>query len=798
MKPAKFFLIFISIFFLSCEKKSTATPQTSEVFKPKAGSPIALGAHPRLFLTAEELPVYRNKIKRFYWQDFKKFVTVMDGLMTAVPEKKPFKGWNDLFGAMRSYAFLYQIDPATIPGVAAGHSKREYGRRAIELALYVAANLEDTWNEKHQAAENLTTDKGGLASLALQVVYDWTHDLATPDERRKIVDRLITMWDNRYDSRKVKLENHYATASHVYAGALCFYGDQELGASYMTKAQMMMNSFEDIFVQRQLGVAEIIFEGSSDWIEGDSYAFDCYTSLMMLAAASGSALDRDFFDESSWLKYGAYYLYFNLMPMPFDGDYFYSQQNTSSLIRANDRVTSQVMNIAAAMYAKTEPDISAFAAWFCERSPYGETVDEYRRYKPHLFDFFYKFMFGTKHVPKKPPQEIRLPLSMKLGQMHAMRSDHVSNDASLVQFYCPTYWYKNGHNEPEQGAFTIHRFGTLAVSASNSKNAGKEIPKVKSKGKGFIQNNVLGIGDDALLELEMDTPGKKADSPEWFKPGAETQIGQLDALEIKTGAFDYVNYDYTCSYRDGSKTDLARRALVYLRGPVNQEYVVVMDRLDSSERKTFIMHTPVEPQALDGEWQSVRPGFFQSQTRRVKIVNRLGDAHGQMYLTSVFPQSATFHKIGGTGFEWTTADGEPLEYDVTRFNDKTRFLLGDHTLQIRSQENRFLTVMQIGDANTMGPPASVEKLSGANWIGAFINQNRVVIFSNSEKPLTQLTYRLSSEKRVRHLITELKPNTNFTASKNGRVVFSGTSGKNGVIWFEDATTGGGEYLVSQK
>jgi hypothetical protein len=766
----------------------------AQAFAPKPGSPIANGLHPRLFVTSEGVAAMRQRIKLYYQADFQNFVNNLDNLYSTPPGSGKFAAWNEIFGAARAYSLLYQVDPAGIAGVTARRTKKEYGQKALEFGLHLAQKLPDSWSEAHHGAKILTTSEGGLGSLALQVVYDWTHDLATLEQRRAMADRLIKMWNSRYSSQKVKLENHYAANVHIYAGALCFYGDGDLGASYVTNAKQMMDSLQDVFVVRQLATATKLFEGSSDWVEGDSYAMDGYTGILFLAAAMGSALGENFFVSNPWIHDTPYYIYYNMMPMPYQGQYYFSQQNTSTVMENMKQLTAAVMNIMAATLAADDPNLAAFAAWYCEKGPYGIDVNNYNYYEPYIYDFFYKFIFGTKHVPKKTPDEAGIPLSFRLGQMHVMRSDHGYNDATLIQFFSQQYWYQNGHNEEESGAFNLHRFGPLAISAVNTKNSVAGIPRA-DQGKGMAQNNVFGLGPDAALALEKGSISDAADTPAHFALGANTHIGTVEAREYRQGLYDYVNYNYSRGYKGGSKASLARRALVYLRGPVNREFVVMLDRVESKQEKYFVIHTPADIEAVAGTWNTAGSGHWTSSAKTVKVVNRLDRAHGQMYLTSVLPQNTTLHKFGGPGYEWVWADGSRVSYSGA-FGEIASYLLSDHTLQIRSPENLFLTVMQIGDANTMGDKATVEAIAGAAFTGVFLDNERLAVFSKDENPLTNFAYSLNSAKMVKHLLTELDKKREYTVKKAGATIATGTTGVNGTIAFSDNPGGAATYTVS--
>ncbi len=259
--------------------------------------------------------------------------------------------------------------------------------------------------------------------------------------------------------------------------------------------------------------------------------------------------------------------------------------------------------------------------------------------------------------------------------------------------------------------------------------------------------------------------------------------------------YDYVNYNYTRGYKGGSKASLARRALVYLRGPVNREFVVMLDRVESKQEKYFVIHTPADLEAMGGTWNAAGSGHWTSSAKTVRVVNRLDRAHGQMYLTSVLPQNATLHKFGGPGYEWVWADGSKVSYSGD-FGEIASYLLSDHTLQIRSPENLFLTVMQIGDANTMGDKAAVEGISGAIFTGAFLDKERLVIFSKDESPLVNFNYAINSTKSVKHLIVEVDKKRDYTVKKAGAIVATGTTGANGTIAFSDNPGGAATYLVS--
>ncbi|KAA3618752.1 MAG: hypothetical protein DWQ05_07260 [Calditrichaeota bacterium] len=763
-------------------------------FKADANSPFARNEHPRLFFTQKTLPEVRQRIIRFYKTDFQNFVAHMNRLMPVIPGGKGLSDYNDLAGAARSFAFLAVIDPASVGQSSAVMSSQKYAQKALQIAEYICSELPDDWKEEHHGASNLATRKGGVASLALQVVYDWTFQFSTLQQRQRIADKLILFWDNRYNSRKVKLENHYAANVHIYAGALGFFGDKDLGQHRQAKAAAMMDSFHDVFIRRQLQVSERLFEGSSDWIEGEGYAMDGYIGIMLLAGAAGPALGQNLFHEYSWFRYSPYWVYFSAMPWPYKKDYYFTQHNTGGCMAVNTWQPSAMMSLAAANLVKTDPVLSGLAAWIVARSPYGHPVDSYRYYEPHNFDLFYKFLYGVKHVPKLSPSQVDMDLSVHLGQGYAFRSDHHQTDATLIQFTAPMFWYDNGHNEQDHGAIGIYKFGTLAVNSVHGKSAGKDIPRAGRPDKSMAFNNVLGIGPDKEVRLEIGRI-KKVDEPEDFQLGKVSQAGEVEARRFEKNQFDYVNYNYTKSYKGGNKASLARRALVYLRGQTNDEFLLVMDRVKSPNKKYFLLHTPENIIAEEKSWFPVGTGHWITPARKLSVTNRLAGAHGKMIISSLWPKKSEIHKFGGTGREWVFADGTPVEFDASRFGERAQFLLGNHNLQIRSDEGLFLTVMQIGDANTLQQSAEIKPLSGSGWFGALIDRSRVVIFSQTENPLRKVSYSLSHSGQTRHVITELPKNIKYRVRRDRKIIAQGTTGQHGSVFFEDNIKGQTSYFV---
>ena len=72
-----------------------------------------------------------------------------------------------------------------------------------------------------------------------------------------------------------------------------------------------------------------------------------------------------------------------------------------------------------------------------------------------------------------------------------------------------------------------------------------------------------------------------------------------------------------------------------------------------------------------------------------------------------------------------------------------------------------------------------------------------MLFSKTEKPLTDFTYTISTNNRVEHLVTELKPDQLYSVMKNGNLLLNVTSSSEGTITFNDIAGANGQYRVVQ-
>jgi len=780
--------------------------QELPIYTPPAGSPLARKVHPRLFFTAETLPALRQRLNTIYASELQNFITVMDGLFNESIDNIP---QNYKFHDARNFAFLYLLDPAQMPRFRFGHTREEYGRRAIALALRIA--LIRGYVDGHDSPA-LRSFSGGYINLALGCVYDWCFPLLQLAEKQKIAQGLIDLYLNREKDANpdmhVQLSNQLlGHAHHGSVGAITIWGDA-LGAPYEAKAQEMLNFMKAMYIDRIFDTATHVMENSSGWSEGWNYQFLSFNNAKMFAGAASSALGVNFFKTCSWFAQYPLQFLCNVLPHPIDGNYFLSRNDAGQLeATRNERYTRSLITIGAAL-AKDDPKMASLAKWLLDK--HGD--DKKLKDDPRAYALLYDFIWGCKEIPAQSPQQLNLPLTQKLGLGQIVMRSSWSDDATRVTFWAQKWWLAP-HAHYDQASFTIEKFGPLALDGGVDKGGGFDMGKSKYS-RATINHNVIGVrnpiekGND-LLDYQMDVDSE-ADiyTASSYQPGGKNHVGEIEAFESIAGQYDYVNYNYTRSYRGGQSVNLARRELVYLRppnpnAPNDQEYVVITDRVNTLQaeyEKRFMLHSSFQPDLIDGTWKAINEGVSESTNgRTVRVTNQYGNCHGRLFVKAISPGETKLVRAGGpTPYWFTDADYNDISLRPP-FNEFTALWGGSSRLEIKPVVPRtydvFLTVLQIGDAKTLHQMAAASELNGAEFFGTYIKDMHVILFSKNESFLNEAEWTIAGNTEVEHLLVNLQPEIFYTITRNGVPFTKGRTSSNGAVWFRDHPRGKAIYQL---
>ncbi len=751
-------------------------------YAPPAGSALARKVHPRLYLTAEQLPGLRARLLNLYKNELQNYVHALDAAFDEAPSSKTR---NMILMDAHNYAFLYLIDSAQMPGITFAHTRLQYGRKAIDHA-FAARNLSGSARGDTHISARLQSTEGAHHNLAIAVVYDWTFPLLTLDEKRLLAEALIQLYSERDEDANPdlypKLSNQVTGyIHHGCAAALAIWGD-DLGAAYTGKAQELLNYFNAVFLERTLISGDRIFEGPG-WGEGANYYFLGMTNVSFLAGAAGSALGKNLFFETDFLRRNALCILYNTLPLKQRDNYYMSRHDTNSLRRVLDADMSRLLALAAGSLRTADPNMAGLAKWMITSGGFGLDVRQYQSYSPRVDDLFFHFIWGYKDVPAKSPQELGLPLGLKLGLGETvMKSSFDKETSTHVIFWTPRYWYFP-HAAKDIASFTIYKHGSLALDGGNEKNE-DDLPRGDGAGE-VVFHNVLGLYDPNEddkgfrfmdFDFSADTGADHWQHPA-FKEGGQNHVGNLQGFD-HTAEYDYADYNYTRVYSQ-ERCSFARRRLAYLRGPENQEFVVVHDLVDSPQQKRFLLHTAYEP-------------LINNDV--VTVTNRHERAHGRMFVKSVLPAAKEIVKIGGEGKWFVDADGKVLS-SRGPYTDWGAYWVGSYRLEIRSAANEFLTVMQLGDANALNTMASVAAVPANNLSGALLGGSRLILVGRTQNPLTNAQYALHANTVVSHLIAGLTPNAAAKISKNGVRLATAKTSQAGALYFKDNPAGAANYAI---
>ena len=756
----------------------------SQSYSPPAGSPLARKVHPRLFFAPEDLPKLRQRLRTLFRPEFQRFVQELDKHFDESPASKE---GSFPFLDTKNYAFLYLIDPGTLPEFRFGHTREQYGRKAIEHGMFVK---DDTRGDRHSSA-NLQGDNGGYRNLAIAVAYDWTYPLLTLEQKRALAEGLIRLYESRdkdaYPGKYQKLSNQVTGYIHSgCAGALALWGDP-LGPEYEAKAQEMLDYFEAVFLERTLGAGDKIFEGPG-WGEGASYYMLGITNISVLAGAASSALGENLFLTHDFLRHNVLYILYNILPLKLRGNYYLSRHDTNSLQEVIGHHISRIIAISAGALRENDPKIAGLARWMLTGGGYGLLVEDYKYFDPRVDYLFFKFLWGSKDVRPLSPQALGLPLTYKLGLGEiVMKSSFDKESSTHLIFWAPEKWY-SPHAHHDLSSFTIYKYGSLALDAGNGKNA-KDMPRCSSS-KEAVFHNILAFydpneaeeGDPNFMSFQF-RPNKKADhwQDEEFQPGGRNVVGHVTAFETGTD-FDYVDYDYTAAYtgKKRAKTSAAHRRFVYLRGPENQEFVVIHDLVESALEKRWLLHTAFEPTI---------------QGNRVTVTNNFDAAHGRMFVASLLPAEKEILKVGGPGKWFVDADWKSIR-SRGPYVDWGAYWTGSYRVEIRSAANEFLTVMQIGDARSLQSMSPVEKIESPGCSGVLINRKRLVVFNKTPGPQRSVRYQIDTRQTVSHIVGGLVPNKLVKLKKNGQMYLNVKTSSAGILNFKDNPNGRATYEIT--
>jgi hypothetical protein len=717
---------------------------------------LALGDHPRIWLTPERLSVLRQ-------------LACYDDSGNQIPGCTPSYSWTHYFIDCGSSGSCNKpLDNALRYMIT---QDQHYANLAISgLMEEINDGLDGSWKER--SPRYLAV--GGYVKSAA-VVYDWLYDQLIQTQRDRIVHYMNHLiyevynnektidnvchdggqdwayekpWNNMHWHRFVTLPFTAVASEGENDGHLLseFCGGQDIIVTFpLVVIPPVGGLFMGIYDHTQ------IFDYTVDYLENQSFPYyleneygkggawhegtdygGCKLHMMEALLLIKEAGGPDYFSISDYPKEVALHMIYSLQPGNKRHVYTAGEGASYDFPLGENRIA--IMSILATGLNGTQNQAEAeYARFFVNQNRRYAADDKGYRYLTFLFD-------GPPGDPNFAERDYNegLPLSYFSPNGWVNSRSSWDDNATSVTFWSmsnqvgPLSTDLVGHQDADQNNFYIYKYDWLV----NEVRGYTGYPATTAAHNTFLINgsNQRGSGG----------------------------IGKVTKFEGGTD-YTYAVGDATNAY---SNVDKYVRELVH----VMPDHVVIYDRVDvpnSTDIATYLLHVHNEPR-------------IDSTDDIVEATNGGGKIFQKTLLPSDPSFAVTYDYDGSGGAEWRV----DIEYPTTKTS--YRFL---HVLYATEDTTQNMVNTELIETS------SGDFMQGTEIEGIINSINQVVMYSCSGSDITNASYSTTIFGQTRHLVMNARPSEAYEVTLDGSFVGTYRASGHGIVEFQ--TRGPGTVTISQ-
>lgn len=766
------------------------------------------GQHPRLYLTAADIPSIRgNMDKPENAQAKQAFEALLkketDGRLSG-SLMDDYTNYNaSTMGIIEAYAFQYVLTGDTA-----------YGDKAKEAVL----NLLDTATFDPEQ-QDITRQMGHTIFLGAQV-YDWCYDRFTPDERETLISRC--------EQIAMQMEVGYPPDGQ---GAVCGHGGEaQILRDLLGLAIATYDERPDIYNFIGGRFFSEFIEPRNYWYasathhQGDSYGsyryyWEVLAQAMIYRMSGGdTAGGVKVFDDTQ-----ADVPYFWIYTRRPDGQMLRTGDCTNESGARGTYWTPYVdtMFLAGNFYGD-----SLLKGEYTIENPSGGFSYGITTRSPVVF-----LLFNDPDLAAEKSKE-SLPLTRYFGSPNGMMvartgwdvnaSDPAQSGDVVAMMKIGERWGAN-HHHLDAGSFQLYYKGILASESGYYESYGSLHDQ--NYNKASIAHNVLTIYDPNEKFTRFtgtDRYGNTVSFPNGVNDGGQRRPGGEPATmeEWSAGAYDtgkvfdyafgpdveepaysYIKGDITQAYGGSGQGKVSKvtRAMAFL--PLDDaDYpamMVVFDKVASTNvsfKKKWLLHTQQEPE-ISGN---------------TAIVKRDTDGYnGKLTVQTLLPEKASVTKIGGAGKQFWVGDqtddfaNNGYNFDLmTDPSPDSAIEAGWGRIEVSPADENlsdtFLHVLAVSDADNEAQPLDSELICGEALTGVQ-TAGKALLFADTDTPSSAknrvqdtASFTLTGGETLDILIMGVKAGQ-WRVSANGESTLYTATEDGGTLYFPG---GAGDYTLT--